>query len=642
MGFQKVNTIDSKNEMLYFVRSLLDDVQAFEYMLENDWFESNITRIGAEQEMCLVHNKTYKPATINMEVLAKLGDDKPWCVTELAKFNLETNLSPREFTGDCLSQLEAENLSYLSAIQKVLDEFDASIILCGILPTLRKHDLEMQNLTPKDRYYALMAAIQKHLLGTAFELRVEGVDELLVKHDSPLLEACNTSFQVHLQVTPKEFVKMYNIAQALAGPVTAISANSPLVFGRRLWHETRIALFQQSLDTRTTHDHMRERLPRVNFGSGWLRGDITEIYKEDISRFRVLLAGAIEEDSLAMVHSGKTPKLRALQIHNSTVYRWNRPCYGISPNGKPHLRIENRVMPAGPTPVDETANAAFWLGCMVAMGSHYEDITKHIDFVDVRDNFLKAAKFGIDTTFTWLKDKKVPVTELILKELLPMAREGLKARKVKAADISKYLDIIEARAKEHKTGARWALRTFTALKKEVTNDEAVTAVTAAIIKNQKENKPVHTWKEGTAADLADWHPGRIKVEEFMSTDLFTVQRDDLIELVAEIMDWRRIRYMPVENNKGELIGLISSRMLLRHFARRNQPEEAAGSTLVSDIMIEKPVTVTPDTSILDAMHKMQQHRIGCLPVVKGKELVGIITEMDFLRITSRLMERIEK
>src|SRR5690349_3156521 len=165
-----------------------------------------------------------------------------------------------------------------------------------------------------------------------------------------------------------------------------------------------------------------------------------------------------------MIAQGKTPKLRALQIHNSTVYRWNRPCYGISPNGKPHLRIENRVMPAGPTPVDETANAAFWLGCMVAMGDHYQDITKHIDFVDTRDNFLKSAKFGIDTTFTWMKDKKVPVTELILKELLPLAKEGLKKRKVRAADISKYMNIIEARAREHKTGARWALRTFTSLK----------------------------------------------------------------------------------------------------------------------------------------------------------------------------------
>jgi CBS domain-containing protein len=456
------------------------------------------------------------------------------------------------------------------------------------------------------------------------------------------LEACNTSFQVHLQVAPKDFVKMYNIAQVLAAPVIAISANSPLVFGRRLWHETRIALFQQSLDTRTTFDHMRERLPRVNFGSGWLQGDITEIYKEDISRFRVLLAGAIEEDSMAMIREGQTPKLRALQIHNSTVYRWNRPCYGISPNGKPHLRIENRVMPAGPTPVDATANAAFWLGCMVAMGQNIPDITKQIDFADARDNFLKSAKFGIDSTFSWMKDKKVPVKELVLKELLPMAREGLKMRKVKTADINKYLDIIEARAKEHKTGARWALRTFTSLIKEITTDEAVTAVTAAIVKNQRENKPVHTWKEATAADLENWQPSHIKVDEFMSTDLFTVQKEDLVALVAEIMDWRRIRYMPVENSKGELVGLISSRMLLRHFARQSvDPMEGEKVMTVSDLMIEKPVTVSPETSIMEAMNKMREHRIGCLPVVKGKELVGIITEMDFLRITSRLLERVE-
>jgi CBS domain-containing protein len=624
--------------MQHFVRSLLDDVKAFEYMLQNDWFESDIVRIGAEQEMCLVDNKTMKPATINTQVLEHLTE-YPWCVTELAKFNLETNLSPREFTGTCLSDLEAENLHYLSIIQKVLNQFDASIILTGILPTLRKHDLEMHNLTPKDRYFALMGAIQKHLLGSSFELRVEGVDELLVKHDSPLLEACNTSFQVHLQVAPNEFVKMYNIAQTLAGPMIAISANSPLVFGRRLWHETRIALFQQSLDTRTTHDHMRERLPRVNFGSGWLQGDITQIYKEDISRFRVLLAGAIEEDSLEMVSNGEVPKLRALQIHNSTVYRWNRPCYGISPNGKPHLRIENRVMPAGPTPVDAAANAAFWLGSMIGMSLQHEDITKKIGFVDVRDNFLKSAKFGIDTTFTWFKDQKVPVTELILKELIPLAKEGLKHRKVKAADISKYMDIIEARAKEHKTGARWALRSFTSLKNEVTNDEAVTCITAAMLKNQKENKPVHTWAEATVSDLETWSPSRLKVEEFMSTDLFTVQKDDLIGLVAEIMDWRRIRYMPVENNKGELIGLISSRMLLRHFACANRLSETEVFA-VKDIMIEKPITATPDTSIMEAMRIMREHKIGCLPVVKEKELVGIITEMDFLRITSRLMERI--
>jgi len=305
------------------------------------------------------------------------------------------------------------------------------------------------------------------------------------------------------------------------------------------------------------------------------------------------------------------------------------------------MRIENRVMPAGPSTVDEVANAAFWLGCMISMGQQYPDITRQIDFADGRDNFLKSAKFGIDSTFTWMNDKKIPVKDLILHELLPLAKEGLKMRKVKSSDISKYMDIIEARAKEHKTGARWALRTFTALKKDVTNDEAVTAVTAATIRNQKLNKPVHTWKEATTGDLENWQPSHIKVEEFMSTDLFTVQKDDLIELVAEIMDWRRIRYMPVEDSKGELIGLISSRMLLRHFAR-NAKEMEQKEVSVKDIMLEKPVVVGPETRIMDAMHIMQKNQIGCLPVVKGKELVGIITEMDFLRITSRLLERLEK
>jgi hypothetical protein len=193
---------------------------------------------------------------------------------------------------------------------------------------------------------------------------------------------------------------MYNISQALAGPLIAISANSPIVFGRRLWHESRIALFQQSLDTRTTHDHMRERSPRVNFGNDWLKDSILEIYREDIARFRVLLSGDVEEDAIDLIHKGKVPKLRALQVHNSTVYRWNRPCYGISSNGKPHLRIENRVIPSGPTSIDEVANTALWIGAMMGMGDKYDDITQHISFEDVRDNFGKAAKFGIDSKFT--------------------------------------------------------------------------------------------------------------------------------------------------------------------------------------------------------------------------------------------------
>jgi len=640
MGEQKVSLVSGDNQLQNFTKHLLRDVYAFEYMLENDWFESGIARIGAEQEMFLVDNKTYKPAMINMEVLKKMKHWE-WVTTELAKFNLETNLTPREFKGDCLRQMEMENLDYLNKIRDKLKPMDASLVLTGILPTLTKMDLEMHNLTPNPRYVALMEAINRQLIGSFYELRLMGIDEILVKHQSPLLEACNTSFQVHLQVSPNDFVKYYNVAQTLAAPVLAIAANSPIVFGKRLWHETRIALFQQALDIRTTHDHMRERSPRVSFGTGWLDKSIMEIYREDIARFRVLLGADIEEDSIELIRQGKVPKLKALQVHNSTVYRWNRPCYGISPNGQPHLRIENRVLPSGPTVLDATANAAFWLGAMVGMANQYKDIREQISWEDVRDNFAKSAQVGIDSTFTWFKDKKISVCDLVTKELIPIARKGLEIQNVDKADIDRYMDIIGARAELHMNGARWQLRAFTKLKKQVSRDEALSVMTAAIIKNQLKEMPVHTWELPEPGDLDEYRPSKLKVEEFMVTDLFTVQKDDLIDLVAELMDWRRIRYMPVEDSKGQLCGLITSRLLLRHFTRFNRVN-GKDAVAVKDIMIEQPLVIAPTATILEAMTMMRENRIGCLPVVKDNELVGVITEMDFLRISARLIERLER
>ncbi|MCB0641751.1 MAG: CBS domain-containing protein, partial [Phaeodactylibacter sp.] len=470
MGEQQVSLVQDQEQMKRFVRNLLNDVKALEYMLDNDWFEKEPIRIGAEQEMVIVDKKTYKPAPIAMEVLEKMKKHE-WVESELARFNLEINLQPRVFTGTCLSEMEAENAGNLQVIEETLKKFGAGIALTGILPTLRKFDLEMHNLTPKKRYKALMSAINEQLMSSAYELRLTGIDELLLKHGSPLLEACNTSFQVHLQVAPSEFVKMYNIAQALAGPIIAISANSPIVFGRRLWHETRIALFQQALDTRTTHEHMRERSPRVNFGRDWLEDSLLDIYREDIARFRVLLAGDVEENSMELIGQGIVPKLRALQVHNSTVYRWNRACYGVSSNGKPHLRIENRVLPSGPTVVDEIANAAFWLGLMKGMSMEVDDIRDHLSFEDVSDNFGKAARFGIDTKFTWFKDVKVSAKELILFHLLPLAKNGLEAQGVDPKDINRYLGIIHERAEKHANGARWQLRAFSNLKKQVSRDE---------------------------------------------------------------------------------------------------------------------------------------------------------------------------
>ncbi|MDX1684053.1 MAG: CBS domain-containing protein [Saprospiraceae bacterium] len=637
MGEQKVSLLSDNTQMQKFVRSLLDDVQALSYMLENNWFDTENMHIGAEQEMCLVEGLNYRPAFIAMEALEKMKDHD-WVESELARFNLEINLSPQPFTGSCLSDMEKENRSRLKILQESLDDLDARYILTGVLPTLKKFHLDSDCLTPKRRYKALMEAIDNQLLGSSYDLRIIGIDELLVKHRSPLLEACNTSFQVHLQVRPEDFVNQYNIAQTLAAPVMAIAANSSLVFGRRLWHESRIALFQQSLDTRSTHEHMRERSPRVSFGNDWLKKSILEIYREDIARFRVLLAADIKEDSLSKVQKGEVPHLTSLQVHNSTVYRWNRPCYGISANGKPHLRIENRVLPSGPTVRDEIANAAFWLGLMSAMSSTVDDIRDHITFPDIRDNFTKAAKFGIDSSFNWFKDKKISACELIQKELIPMAREGLKNRQVDQEDIDKYLDVIDERADAHMNGARWSLRAFTKLKEETTIDEALTTVTSSMIKNQRAGLPVHNWDLPSLSDLQSYEPSKLVVSEFMQTDLFTVQKEDVIELVAEMMDWRKIRYTPVEDRAGNLVGLVSSRILLRYYVRR----QSAGDrpVCVEDIMIQDPITIGPNVTLIEALNVMRQKRIGCLPVVDDEQLVGVITESDFLRISSRLLERL--
>ena len=641
MGEKKFKKAKGELGKQQFVSNLLQDMQALEYMLHNQFFETGITRIGAEQEMCIIQKKSFKAAPIALEIMDLL-QDKPWLDTELAKFNLEINLDPRVFTGSALKDMEEETNEKLQIIKTELAHFQSDILLTGILPTLHKNDLESHNLTPRERYKLLVESLSAQLLGQAFELRIQGIDELLLRSHTPLLEAANTSFQVHLQVEPDNFVTYYNIAQALTAPVLGISANSPIVFGRRLWHESRIALFQQALDVRTTNEHMRERSPRVNFGSDWVHNSILDIYREDIARFRSLIYPETNENSMETVLAGNIPRLSALQVHNSTVYRWNRPCYGISDTGKPHLRIENRVLPAGPTVVDEIANAALWLGAVVGCAKEWGDIRKKMSWEDVRDNFEKAARFGMDSKFTWFKDKKITVTDLVQHELIPLAKEGLASQGINSGDIDFYMDIISQRAKLNLNGARWQLRAFTKLKKETSMDEAVTVMTSAIYENQTLGKPVHTWELPELKDLLDYRPGNLRVEEFMQTDLFTVSKDDLIELVAKLMDWKKIRYMPVEDQKGNICGLITSRLLLRFYSQKGiSIKEGNKQHTVEDIMISSPIVIEPGKSIIEALHIMREKKIGCLPVVTDGELIGIITEMDFLRISARLIERLE-
>ncbi len=634
MGLKSVYAAENKQQMQTFMRAVMRDMQALEYMLENDWFESDITRIGAEQEMCLV-DKFGRPAPINMEILKDFHPE--WLTTELAKFNLECNLQPQLFEGDCLSEIEVEIGQYLSEIAQQIKPHDARILLTGILPTIRKTDMSRDNITPIPRYFALLDSLRQ-MRGDDHELHLSGVDELRLKHDSPFLEACNTSFQVHLQVAPHDFVKLYNISLAVAAPVLAMAANSPLLFGKRLWHETRIALFQQSVDTRLSHDHLRERSPRVTFGNDWLHGSILDIYREDISRYRPVLSSDVEEDSLALIKQGILPKMRALQVSNSTVYRWNRPCFGIT-NGKAHLRIENRILPAGPTVVDEVANAAFWLGLMKGIALRQEDVRKNMDFSDARDNFMKAATYGMDSKFTWFNNQKVSVAHLVKKELVTIAKEGLQAQNVSENDISRYLDIIAERAEQHTNGARWTLRSYNDLRKQTNRDESLATITAAMLQNQETNQPVHTWKQATLSDLKHYEPTQLRVEDFMTTDLVTVQKDDLAELVANMMDWQQTRYIPVEDENGKLVGFVTARMLLKHFVKETHHKSDDKILLVSDIMFSDPETLAPETLLGDALDLMDKIKLDCMPVVKNGELVGVLSEMNVVEISRRLLKR---
>lgn len=635
MGDQNVKEVRSRQDQQEFMRHLLKDVQALERMLDEEWFETDPIRIGAEQEMCLVgHN--LKPIHINLAALKAIND--PSFTSELASFNLETNLQPEVFTGKAISSMHQSLKHTLETAQGKLNDLGAIILLAGILPTIRKADVEINNITPIPRYRMLMDGL-KELRGEAFELRIAGIDEIFLKQDSAMLESCNTSFQVHLQVTPQDFVKKYNYAQALAGPAMAVAVNSSLLFGRRLWKETRIALFQQSIDIRTTTDHLRDRSPRVNFGTGWLKNSILEIYREDIARFKVILTTHIDEDVFEKMDAGITPKLRALNMHNSTVYRWNRPCYGISPNGKPHLRIENRIFPAGPSLPDSFANAAFWLGMVNGMDEMYPDITKKLDFNVARTNFFACARHGLETQITWINDRKVSPGQLVLEELLPMAAFGLQKANIAREDIDYYLGIIEERVKSGQTGASWMLRSFAKVSQEgVPRDEVITAITNSMYQQQHAGKPVHEW-ELASRELMEYEPTALLVEEFMSTDLITVQEDDVLDLPCSLIEWRKIRHVAVEDKKGSLVGLITARMILRYYAQHFELPHREPLPTVGKIMKRNPLTISPEDTIVKAIEIMRAHQIGCLPVLKNEKLVGMITEAEFLNITANLIKR---
>jgi CBS domain-containing protein len=619
-----------------FTKHLLRDVQALERMLREGMIESGVRRFGCEQEMFLV-DRQWRPAPVAVEVLERLKEHEPF-TTELARFNLEMNLSPHVIEGRCFNALEAEIEQLLDLVRAAAAEEGAEVVLTGILPTLSKSDLSLDNITPKARYYALNEAMNK-MRGGVYRLSIEGRDELQIEHDSVMLEACNTSCQVHLQVSAEEFANMYNIAQAVAAPIMAAAVNSPILFGKRLWAETRIALFQQSLDTRSSTLDLRDLAPRVRFGDAWVRDSVIEVLQRDISQFRVLLAEELDEDPFAVLDAGGVPKLQALQLYNSTVYRWNRPCYGIS-EGKPHLRIECRVLPSGPTVLDEVSNAVFWIGVVLGLAEEVEDISEELDFDDVKSNFLVAARHGLNAGFLWFDGDAVSAPELVLDRLLPTARRALTGR-IAEEDIERYLGTVEERVKKRATGSAWTVRSLRRMKGQGTRGERLTALTAATVERQKTGRPVHEWALAELTEAGGWKPNFGRVEQYMTTHLFTVQEDELLELVAFLMYRKQIRHVPVEDDQHNLVGLVSYRQILRMVSQLDQDDRAA--VPVKDVMEHKPITISPETTTQEAIDTMRVHRVSCLPVVRNHKLVGLISESDFMPIAYQLLqERLEE
>lgn len=635
MGEHNVAAGFDDQELRNFMRALLADVGALERMLDESRFETGIRRIGAEQEMFIVDGAC-RPTSKALEVLKRL-EGHPF-TTELAQFNLETNLSPQVFGGDCLSRMERELETMVTLARSAAEQEHAQIALTGILPTLRIKNLGLESMTPNPRYLALNNSVVA-LRGGKFNFRIKGIDELDITHDNVMLESCNTSFQVHFQVDPDEFVGLYNLAQAITAPVLAPAVNSPLLLGRRLWHETRVALFQQSVDARSDSLQARGHRPRVSFGDDWIEKSILEIFREDVARFRVVLSSEIDEDPSEVFARGELPELSALRLHNGTVYRWNRPCYGLH-NGVAHLRIENRVLPAGPTTVDAIANASFFFGLMSALSEEYGDISKVMRFDHAKDNFFQASRYGLRAQFHWLGGKEYTASNLILEHLLPLARQGLAKAELDSADIDRYLGVVEERVRSGRTGAQWLLDANSSISDAATPDQRDRALVQTTIDNQKTGKPVHEWAPSATCDQTGWQQSFQQVGQFMTTDLFTVQPEDVVDLAASLMDWRHIRHVPVEDKDGNLIGLVSHRALLRLVGKGvGNGGATSRNVAVREIMKRDPVTVSPDTPTLSAIETMREHKVGCLPVVEDKKLVGIITEKDLVHVAANLLEQ---
>src|SRR3954471_9044386 len=414
-------------------------LDAFAVMLARSRFDFERPMTGMEVELNLVGNDG-DPALRNAEVLERIDD--PSFTTELGRFNLEINVPPRSLAGEGVDSYETDVRAQLNTAESRARELGAHMVMIGILPTLREEPLPHEAISSNPRY-ALLDEQMLLARGEDLHLDIRGVEELDVFADSIAPEAACTSLQFHLQVSPDEFSSYWNAAQCLAAVQVAVGANSPYFLGRELWRETRIAVFTQATDTRPAELKAQGVRPRVWFGERWTNS-VFDLFEENLRYFPAILPVMDDEDPLEVLESGGTPTLHELRLHNGTVWRWNRPVYDVV-DDRPHLRVENRVLPAGPTVVDMLANAAFYFGVVRLLDEADRPLWSQMSFSAAEENFHNGARHGIEAQIYWPGLGSVPAAELVLRRLLPLAHEGLDRWGVTSAERDRLLGVIEQR-----------------------------------------------------------------------------------------------------------------------------------------------------------------------------------------------------
>jgi hypothetical protein len=469
------------------LRSCLD---VFARMLGESKFDFERPMTGLEIEFNLV-DANQDPAMLNASVLAAIADDD--FQTELGQFNIEINVPPRSLIGSAAEELETELRASLNNAEASAQTAGAHIVMIGMLPTLTPEHLTMESLSANPRYKLINEQIFA-ARGEDLHIVIDGPERLATYADTIAPEAACTSVQFHLQVSPPDYAGTWNAAQSIAGVQLSLGANSPFLFGKELWRETRIALFEQATDTRPQELKEQGVRPRVWFGERWITS-VFDQFEENVRYFPALLPVCEDEDPAAVLARGDTPRLGELRMHNGTIYRWNRPVYDVF-RGKPHLRVENRVLPAGPTVVDILANGAFYYGVLRALIEQDRPLWSQMSFAAAFDNFEAGARHGIDAHLYWPGLGDVPATELVLRRLLPLAHQGLAAWGVDSTISDRLLGIIEGRCTSHQNGAEWQARTFHQIddqRQPLDRRDSLREMLRRYVEHMHSNEPVHTW-----------------------------------------------------------------------------------------------------------------------------------------------------